>query len=286
VRRERRVSARGRKSRSRALPPNREPERTFRSLFPAAERIRYFICIGTAVRPLSRTMKLHFRKSNRGPGASSQLHCLYECANNGTTHFLREYILTISDRSRTCRQANTRGASTVMYGSTCIKSTNPRLFRIGLTLLSAPPRNRRLEIADQLQNRRASAQIEVSAETRCLSRCFPRLLTFSVPRSSFFSAARCIPVFPLGLSLRTSSRAYALTLARFQRRASICGYANSRVRSILFPPNGGKRIGGRSQSLAVRNAAARATGRNRSLAELQKYATASVFSGERPPTRW
>lgn len=27
---------------------------------------------------------------------------------------------------------------TVMYGSTCIKSTNPRLFRIGLTPLSAP----------------------------------------------------------------------------------------------------------------------------------------------------
>lgn len=55
-------------------------------------------------RPVSRTMKLHFRKSNRGPGASSQLHCLYECANNGTTHFLREYILTISNRSQTCRQ--------------------------------------------------------------------------------------------------------------------------------------------------------------------------------------
>jgi len=57
---------------------------------------------------VSRTMKLHFRKSNRGPDASSQLHCLYECANNGTTHFLREYILTISNRSRTCRQANTQ----------------------------------------------------------------------------------------------------------------------------------------------------------------------------------
>lgn len=71
---------------------------------------------------VSRTMKLHFRKSNRGPSASSQLHCLYECANNGTTHFLREYILTISNRSRTCRQANTRG-STDMYGSTYRKST-------------------------------------------------------------------------------------------------------------------------------------------------------------------
>lgn len=76
---------------------------------------------------VSRTMKLHFRKSNRGPDASSQLHCLYECANNGTTHFLREYILTISNRSRTCRQANTRG-STDMYGSTYRKSTNSRFF--------------------------------------------------------------------------------------------------------------------------------------------------------------
>lgn len=76
---------------------------------------------------VSRTMKLHFRKSNRGPGASSQLHCLYEYANNGTTHFLREYILTISNRSRTCRQANTRGP-TDMCGSTCIKSTNSKRF--------------------------------------------------------------------------------------------------------------------------------------------------------------
>lgn len=83
---------------------------------------------------VSRTMKLHFRKSNRGPGASSQLHCLYECANNGTTHFLREYILTISNRSRTCRQTNTRD-STDMYGSTYRKSTNSRFFRISLTLL-------------------------------------------------------------------------------------------------------------------------------------------------------
>lgn len=40
-------------------------------------------------------------------GAFSQLHCLYGRANNGTTHFLCEYILTIADRSRTCRQANT-----------------------------------------------------------------------------------------------------------------------------------------------------------------------------------
>jgi len=74
---------------------------------------------------VSRTMKLHFRKSNRGP---------YECANNGTTHFLREYILTISNRSRTCRQANTRD-STDMYGSTYRKSTNSRFFRISLALL-------------------------------------------------------------------------------------------------------------------------------------------------------
>ena len=56
------------------------------------------------------TIELHFRKSNREnrrAGASSQLHCLYERANNGTTHFLCEYILTIASRSRTCRQANT-----------------------------------------------------------------------------------------------------------------------------------------------------------------------------------
>lgn len=60
--------------------------------------------------PTYATMKLHFRKSNRENrwvGASSQLHCLYERANNGTTHFLCEYILTIASRSRTCRQANT-----------------------------------------------------------------------------------------------------------------------------------------------------------------------------------
>lgn len=89
-----------------------------RSLFHVQRNIRTTV---------SRTMKLHFRKSNRGPSASSQLHCLYECANNGTIHFLREYILTISNRSRTCLQANTRG-STDMYGSTCRKSTNSRFF--------------------------------------------------------------------------------------------------------------------------------------------------------------
>lgn len=99
------------------------------------ETHRCFICIGTHSQRCSRTMKLHFRKSNRGPGASSQLHCLYECANNGTTHFLREYILTISNRSRTCRQANTRDSAD-MYGSSCIKSTNSRRL---FSLISLAP---------------------------------------------------------------------------------------------------------------------------------------------------
>lgn len=103
------------------------PERDPRFFFPPQNASLFHMHrdIRTTV---SRTMKLHFRKSNSGPDASSQLHCLYECANNGTIHFLREYILTISNRSRTCRQANTRG-STDMCGSTLVlKSTNSKRF--------------------------------------------------------------------------------------------------------------------------------------------------------------
>lgn len=54
------------------------------------------------------TASLSKIKHREFAGRILTLHCLYECANNGATHFLREYILTISNRSQTCRQANTQ----------------------------------------------------------------------------------------------------------------------------------------------------------------------------------
>lgn len=89
--------------------------------------------------PTYATMELHFRKSNREnrqAGASSQLHCLYERANNGTTHFLCEYILTIASRSRTCRQANT-------YNDACGSLPRSILARVPRSSIPLPFKTRR-----------------------------------------------------------------------------------------------------------------------------------------------
>lgn len=128
--------------------------------------------------PTYATMELHFRKSNREnrqAGASSQLHCLYERANNGTTHFLCEYILTIASRSRTCRQANT-------YNDACGSLPRSILARVPRSSIPLPFKTRRsFPFAPNFQSVSLSENKKKKKKNRIVSRVddLPKFYLFS-----------------------------------------------------------------------------------------------------------